>query len=312
MKIYTNTDHLIEKAAERVRCTDGLPLKLTPEDIERWKQGLEENCPEDWRFTQRSPEFLLTVVTDRAQVKILGTSFRRTAKSFDIRKQIEELIESGVTGDTFSTQIQRIATSNLNSECQPDAEICHKLRTVLSPWMLPTSDLERTNAAESDDLGSALLSHSKLESNLAQRPNALLIDRPGQPIEVWVRQGNPFIRAFSGADRSISFCVFAKLTPAGIDNSVPGQVWKTSGSGWISQTGSAECHRTPKPNTHSIPRGFRSDNYWRVPTHLAHWQAELEFMPSTPEVRRILETINIIRKASEVLNLQRIFNASTE
>jgi hypothetical protein len=279
MKVYLNRDinHLIQRTAERVRANDGTPMRVTVGDFERWRLALESNCPDDWRFTQRASDFILAIVTTRGIIKMLGKSWRWTRADNWLQREISALVNSNAQGESLDQKISQLSEGFLNSETFTDATICHQLSSVLAPWMPPTTDLDRMNASRGKQTVSPILAQSKVERNLAQRPNALLIEDRDGNCEVWVRQGNPYIRAFSGAEKSISFCIFAKLTPDGIDDSVPGQVWKVTGGGALQKAGSAECHPTARPTPDQIPNGFRSVNYWHVPSHLEHWLESLRF-----------------------------------
>ena len=315
MRVFLNRDsnHLIQRAAERARATDGTPMRVTARDFERWRQALEFNCPDDWRFTQRAPDFILAIVTKRGIIKMLGKSWRWTRADDWLRREIHALVDNNTCWEALDQQVYKLAEAFLNSETFIDATICHSLSSVLAPWMPPTTDLDRMSASPRTRTSSPILEQSKVERNLAQRPNALLIDDGDGNCEVWARQGNPYIRAFIGAEKSISFCVFAKLTPTGIDDSVPGQVWKVTGGGALHQVGSAECHSTARPNQGHIPNGFRSENYWRVPSHLECWLDSLRFGSSREGVQedtrdaRIASIIERIFSRAEEINEDRIW-----
>jgi hypothetical protein len=314
MKVYLNNDinHLIERAAERARANDGTPLQLAATDFERWRAALEAKCPEDWRFTQRAPDFILAVVTNQFVLKLLGRSYRWSGNAGWLQAQIRSLAHHKVRGEALDCEVYRLAEAFLNSETYTNATICHQIKSVLATNMCSTTDLGRLNKRKDGRPSNLVLDHSQIERNLAQRPNALLIEQSDGECEVWVRQGNPYIRALSGMDRSISFCIFARLTPDGIDSSVPGQVWKVTGGGALHKVGEADCHPTPRPYGACIPDGFRSDNYWRVPSHLAHWLDSLDFAldrggdANGRRNARIAAIIERILARAEEINLERI------
>lgn len=306
MKITANTQHLLERANRALshHRRSSATRALGENDIERWVETIRARSPEDWRFSENPlGDFQLTVVTDGLQLKILGRSYRLTRRWRTIRDGVITLAGSSAPDETV---IHELAQLYLQEQCQADAEICHDLKTILAPHMMPQSGGEIE--FENGESHMAVLSGNRVEHNLARRPNSILIDRSGFVSELLVRQGRPYIRAFAGADRSISFCVFAKLSPEGIEPG-SGQLWKISGSGVAYESGLAQCWPMPKPDKASVPDGFRTDSYWQLPLQLDAWCQDLRFrvakdeLPESDVNCRRLRTMERVRETASRLCL---------
>ncbi len=304
MKIHLNTKHLIERAADRVPTQDGAPYRLAAEDLNRWRDGILDNAPDDWRFTERARDFVLTVVTESHQIKFLGASSRWTRQASQLQSGVIAFARAlSRNEEPRAKLLNQLANLYLHADCDTEAEIHHELKTVYSAHMTPTPEF-----LAGEDEGSIVLAQSRVERNLAQRPNAILLDLPGQSVELWVRQGNPYVRAFRQAIKSHSFCIFARLTREGIEEG-HGQLWKTSGGGFVYRSGEAQCWPTPRPKVGAIPRGFRSENYWRVPLHIDAWRHSLEFKvkkdkEAPAQAGFQLDAIRKIRERAKELNRQ--------
>jgi len=201
MKILLNTDHLIEQAADpkRVPHFGGEPFALTAGDLHRWRDAIRKNSPNDWRFTEKGRDFVLTVVTDTHQIKIVGQSWRTTPEVPDLHQGIKDLAEGiAASLEPDPLLLAKLAGLYLDADSSPRAIIHHELKSVLATWMPPVSELARLSR-ETDD--SILFAHSKVDRNLAQRPNAILIVKSNHPDSLLVRQGNPYVRLGKGRDR---------------------------------------------------------------------------------------------------------------
>jgi hypothetical protein len=294
MKIHTRTQHLLERA-NRALFKNPQNINSVPfsaEDVARWRNAIATNCPADWRFSENPKgDFLLTVVTNRVQIKILGRSYRQTRRYRDLHQGV---IAAASSDDPHMGQamIDDLTRLYLEEQCQADAEICHDLKTVLKPTMVPTSAGRLDGFIGEPHM--AVLTAGRMQHNLARRPNAILLDREDAPPELLVRQGRPYMRPFPGADRSISFCVLARLNRSGIEPGT-GQLWKTSGQGVAYQTGLAQCWPMATADTSCLPPGFRTDSYWQLPLHLDAWCQDLQFradnddnLPGDHSVHRLL------------------------
>jgi hypothetical protein len=307
MKILLNTDHLIEQAADpkRVPHFGGEPFALTAGDLHRWRDAIRKNSPNDWRFTEKGRDFVLTVVTDTHQIKIVGQSWRTTPEVPDLHQGIKDLAEGiAASLEPDPLLLAKLAGLYLDADSSPRAIIHHELKSVLATWMPPVSELARLSR-ETDD--SILFAHSKVDRNLAQRPNAILIVKSNHPDSLLVRQGNPYVRLGKGRDSTSSYCIFARLTRSGIDPR-SGQVWAVSRNGVLYPKGRADCAPTPRPACGVVPFGFRSENYWRVPLETEAWRYDLQkfiekdsIIPKD-EARRLLQAIELVRSEADRLN----------
>lgn len=306
MKIHLNTNHLIHQAAnpERVPHFGGEPFVLTTDDLDRWRDAIYQNSPDDWRFTERGRDFVLTVLTDTHQIKMVGQSWRWTRQIPTLEQGIKKLAKSiAGTQEPDHDEVKRLAKLYLDADSRTDAEIHHELKSVLATWMVVgDQDLRSKKNDES-----ILFAHSQVDRNLAQRPNAILIDKSDHPISLLVRQGNPYVRPGKGRDSSTSYCIFAKLTNSGID-SASGEVWNVSRAGVLHFGGGAKCAPTPRPDRGVIPFGFRSENYWRVPQAIDAWRYDLgkfiekQTIIPADEARCLLQAIELVRDEAGRLN----------
>jgi len=305
MKIEANTRHLTERANRVLSPTH---RAFTEQELDGWLSAVRDACPRDWRFSENPKgEFLLTVVDEDAkkQIKFLGRSYRMTWNWRPLRTGITELVAA--MEDTSKAAIDELARLYIKDQCQWNASIRHDLKTILDPEMVPTS-AGRLDEYEGEP-HMAVLTGSQLHYNLARRPNALLLIRDGADPELLVRQGQPYFRAYDGADRSISFCVFAKLRTSGIEEG-SGQIWKVSGNGVLFNEGDARCWPTSRPEPDSVPHGFRSESYWQLPLKLDAWHFDLDFcarrseFPRDHEVMRTLRLVTRIREAARELSLE--------
>jgi len=296
MKITANTPHLMERAN---RALSRLPQSVSEEQIREWLSAIRRSCPPDWRFSENSRgEFLVTVIDEDAkmQLKFLGRSYRLTRNWRALWQGINEILASDE--EVGDADIRRLADLYRQDQCQWDGDIRHELKTILSPWMVPSSS-GRLDEYEGEPHMSVLTGNG-LHYNLARRPNALLVLRRKAEPELLVRQRAPYIRAFdNGSDRSISLCVFAKLGPSGIEEGT-GQCWKVSGNGVLYPNGSARCWPTSRPEREDLPDGFRSHSYWQLPLKLDAWREELSFLAKRAEITKDHEVARSLRLVARI------------
>ncbi|MEM6915939.1 MAG: hypothetical protein AAF491_05170 [Verrucomicrobiota bacterium] len=301
MQIKTNTQHLLERA-NRVLSTSKFsdrPTTLTTQELDRWVTTIQDNCPEDWRFSDNPEgEFLLTVIRNDSQLKFLGRSSRATRiwkQLYAGAKKAAEATES----EPDKKVIERLARLYLREQSRFDSEIFHELKTVFTGRMIPSS--AKRYGAGMDEAHMSILNGSEADKNLARRPNAILIDQDGCEPQLLVRQGQPYLRAFPGAAKSVSHCIFARLGKNGIISGT-GQLWKISGGGVAYEQGMAECWPSPKPDPADLPGGFRTYSYWQVPLKLDVLRNDLSFRVSKAkhsqhsEVSKLLCVVELIQE----------------
>lgn len=297
MNINANTDHIIARS-NRVLCHDGRELRIHHEQVERWRRAIVDLSPPDWRFTENPRgQFLITVITDDAQINILGRSYRWNSDCHVLKDEVRNLAET--RGYCSREKIEELAELYLNAQCEPDSEIYHDLKTVLDPRMPVYANkpdfCENYHTLAFADCG--------LDLNMAQRPNAILYDLPGSSVELWVRQGSTYSRPHT-EDQAVSFCVFARLTKTGVVLGY-GKLCRVGDDGVIEQVAEAECWPTPRPHENSIPPSFRSETYWQLPLHLDNWLGDLVFKAERQElgddhlVSRLISVIHRVRNASQ-------------
>jgi hypothetical protein len=272
MKVRLNTQHIVERLAQRA---ETLEMGETPQAFaERCRAAIENNAPDDWRFTMHpGAAFFLTYVGSGTQIKLLGRSYRVTQHSESIWKTLEALANevSHAKNRNFawrtdiSTRLRRCADDYRHDLSDPDAEICHELKTVYRPeWGLGEEEDWHPNNLD-DYPHTGLLCSSDTSRNLAKRPNALLIPDDKGSLDLWVRQGNAYVKMTEGANSLESYCLFCRLEKSGLVSS-QGALWRFDAKGMAERVSEAICASQPEFVAQRPPTGFRSWNYWALPT----------------------------------------------
>lgn len=261
MRVLLNTKHLVERIQERgIRLSPSTDLKKL---VQEWVTTLRRNAPEDWRFTMNpTADFFLTFIDGETQIKILGRSYRLTAQSDVLWQKIERAAKDRrVNRD----ETVRFCADLYRKELADDsAEICHQLSTAYAPEWALNYDRRWHPDDTRRHPHTMLLQASETSTNLAKRPNALLLAGLAGTTELWVRQGNPYV-AMNSTGRSVdSYCLFCRLNTSGI---VPedGALWRFDEGGQAHFVGKASCGSAPTFPGEKPPNGFRSWNYWSLP-----------------------------------------------
>lgn len=271
MKILFNTKHLKDQAAERVQAHDGKPFRLTNQHLEALKNAILSNAPGDWRFTEKpEADFMLSFLCDGVPIKFVGRSYRESSDSEQLFDDFMGHVNYGIEnrGRFQWPAVGSLAHRYLKCLADPEAEICHEFKTILEPGDILSTEFEEDRNERDRFPHRMLQDRARVGYNLRKRPNALVLPGRDGDLELWVRQGHPFLSVSAGRPNIGSYCIFARLSPEGVtqDNGI---VWNFDPYGNASQVGEAVCG-TPFKIADSVQlyRGTRSKNYWDLPTHL--------------------------------------------
>lgn len=311
MKVILKTHqigHLISRATER----GSNASEVTPEAVfNEIKEAIETNAPSDWRFTENpAAEFMVTYVEQDLQIKIAGRTYRETLRSDELFGNVMAAVHASIrTGNPAPDRIiNNLAHGYLSELADPQAEICHELKTVLAPGMIPRSEATDDRARHPHLM---LQDSSRVDLNLKKRPNALVLREANGDLELWVRQGHPYLSIRTGQANAGSHCIFGRLTPNGVLQE-GGAVWKFDSWGIAMRVGDAACGLPSRHGNTSRSTGSRGKSYWDLPTYLdaRHNDAcfsvrETERNSSKPSV----ETISRIEIMERLYDQARAINA---
>jgi hypothetical protein len=168
---------LIESLVERIN----LSTQEARSYLEYLEKTLNENVPEDWRFTKHPSGFFLIYDLNKS-IKIFGISFRISPWDSLLGKKIDKLaiqmcsIKRVIDLDV---QIKNLRQDFLRIVNFPDAEISHELKTIYHPeWGI--NDIKKSYEELKKEVKHSTL--VKLERE-AFRPNAIISEG-----ELWARQ----------------------------------------------------------------------------------------------------------------------------
>ena len=234
--------HLVERAEGRFNRLKEEAARC----VQRIKEGLEEQAPEDWRFTT-SPVARFLIWDESTDFRIVG----RTYRDSDLDRRV--LSELGKP----SLKMDEIVQEYLQLIREPAARICHELKTILKKGQ------DISQLKQSYRLARVFLPHViPIDARrVATRPNAVLTGEQ----ELWARQ-NELLSLDDG--QTEEYLLFERLTPRGLDKSAM-RIYRHDMQGNIR----FDKAMTGKPSPlylkrHALPSGFRSASYWSLPTYV--------------------------------------------
>lgn len=280
MNIELNTKHLKDQATERVRTPDRQPFRLTGQHLGALKKAILSNAPDDWRFTEKpEADFMLTFVCEGVPIKFVGRSYRKSSESVELFEDFMRQVDDGLKrGCRFHwPSVGSLAHRYLKCLADPAAVICHEFKTILDSNQILSTEFEEDRGERDRCPHLMLQQRAHVGLNLKKRPNALILPDSEGCLELWVRQGHPFLSVSAGRANIGSYCIFARLSPHGVtqDN---GTVWNFDPYGNAKQVGEAACGTPFRIGSGvTLYRGTRSKNYWDLPTHLDAMHKDAQF-----------------------------------
>jgi len=243
--------HLVERGKGRFNRSESIALS----HIERIKKVLEENAPEDWRFT-RNPVAKFLICDLETDFRIVGRTYRNVG---------EEIINELKATNLKKDKVKELTTKYLELIEKPDPAICHELKTIYRRDQ-DISELKTSYRAARKDLPQVIPLDAK---RIATRPNAIIIKEG----ELWARQEE----LLSLGDRSLEYLLFEKLTPSGIDKSSI-RVYTHDSQGNIRLERMEKRSATPLfLKRHDLPSHFRTASYWSLPTYVDAEYLDLKY-----------------------------------
>lgn len=263
MKVIVNTNHLIERS-DRIKTRTGIPYRLTPKLVNEWREAIEKNAPQDWRFTESpAADFAILYITDEVQIKVVGRSYRWTPQSYSFFGNVDA-VAKGTRARV--KPIASLVDMYLRELADPNADIHHELKSVLESTMLVSADDSVRSSRDVEFPHLMLIEQSEADYNLQRRPNALLIRGVDEKLQLWVRQGRPYLGIKIGLCEADSYCLFGQLSPAGVMSG--GALWSFTSNGIAEKVGEAQCGLPFTLRVSAPPEGYRSRNYWELPCYL--------------------------------------------
>lgn len=248
--------HLICRAIERFKKN----AEVASMHIARIKSVLENESPDDWRFT-RSPVAKFLIYDSQTGFRILGRTYRDVGRDLIAKLEEPEFDDYKVKG---------IADEYLSAIKRPDARIIHELKTIYKAGQ-DVSELKNTYLDERKSLLHIIPIDVR---RMAARPNAVI-----EGWELWVRQEE--LLSIGGA--SYEYLLFERLMRCGIDKSFV-KVYIHDVHGNIKHDDSRNFMAHSEPHfaaRHRLPNEFRTATYWSLPTYLDACYLDLDFKRRT-------------------------------
>jgi len=252
-----NEKHLIQRAKERFECSQ----EEAKEYIADFRKVLEDQAPDDWRFT-RSPVAEFLIYHEKSGFRFLGRSYRDIGKEF-----LEELEKAKV--ENFSSLsdepvIKELAEEYLQILQEPDSIIVHEIKTVYNQRqhlgkLKQSYQLARINLSHLIPINTRII---------ATRPNAIVTEDN----TLWVRQDE-----LIELPHEIDYLFFERLTKKGIDKSKV-RIYTHHQDGNIKFY--QEYSRNNKEIFLSKPRlssSFHTASYWSLPTYVDNTYLDLKY-----------------------------------
>jgi len=280
--------HIIERINERAgRLPDGLTAKAVLEIVTDTAAG---QAPDDWRFTRHPcAHFFISMLLQpvevnrwQKQVKFLGGTYRHTQRGAKLVRRLERLAECGTAPHAQARDtLTDIASRYLEDLADAEATVVHELKTVYKATTALGQEVAGHLEEYRGERHTGLLQALRAHRRLATRPNALVFrPAPEAAWELWVRQGEPYLavdRKGAGRAPDETYAVFCRLTPAGID---PKQsaLWAFDADGRALAAGQfASVATLAAPAACRPPAGYRTENYWTLPTALDRLAFDLDY-----------------------------------
>lgn len=238
------------------------------EVLNRVKNALEQQAPEDWRFTV-SPTARFFVIDYKTQIKILGFSYRNFGKEIieEIRKNILENTTKNIINN-----LKYYVDQYTNALSQPDIRIIHQLRTAYPKKEGEIGEEKLIYTSIKEKLAHIIPIREK---KIAARPNAIVIEEN----ELWVRQ---YLNWMDMNNPNKEYFLFEQLTENGI-NKARRKIFSYTINGDIKEESLLlGCHHGQEfcfqnINKEILSLNFRADSYWTLPTYLDRCLMDLEF-----------------------------------
>jgi hypothetical protein len=266
--IEVDVKHILDQGMVRYGNSD------LPSMLKRVQKALEEEAPEDWRFTE-SPSARFFVVDYETKVKILGMSYRDFG-----RRMVNEIQDSihRNCAENLTPRIKEFVSQYLRGLSQPDVKIIHHLRTAYPKTKGEIGEEKSIVRSIKDQLSHVIPIQEK---KFSTRPNAIIMGNG----ELWVRQ---HLIWMDMTNPNKEYFLFEQLTTKGINKSQR-KIFSYTVNGDVKEitipgcpTSEPECFPQIKKESF-MPESFKTVTYWTLPTYLDRRLMDLEFREREPE-----------------------------
>ena len=250
--------HLICRAQQRFNC----PPEDAAKYIDNFIEMLENQSPDDWRFT-RSPVAKFLIYDEKSGFRILGRTYRDIGKDFLEKIKITKFIKNSPEKE-HQKAIQLFAQEYLAVIQDPNAKIIHELKTIYSKDK-DIGELKHSYKSTRIDLSHLIPINVK---RIATRPNAIVTKNN----ELWVRQ-----KELIKIPQEIDYLFFERLTKEGIDRSYV-LIYTHDFSGTIKlhqkyQTGKGLIYLFKS----KLSEDLHTASYWSLPTYIDTFYLDLKY-----------------------------------
>ena len=250
--------HLIYRAQQRFNC----PPEDATKYIDNFIEVLENQSPDDWRFT-RSPVAKFLIYDEKSGFRILGRTYRDIGKYFLEKLKIAKLTIKSPEKE-HQKVIQIFAEEYLEIIQDPNAKIIHELKTIYSKDK-DIGELKHSYKSARIDLSHLIPINAK---RIATRPNAIVTEKN----ELWVRQ-----KELIKIPQEIDYLFFERLTKEGIDRSYV-LIYTHDFSGTIKLHQKYQTSKEPIYLFKSkLSEDLHTASYWSLPTYIDTFYLDLKY-----------------------------------